>query len=95
MRDSDLLINQNIKSVRLLLDLLGHLVHIVPVGKVTLDPFDPVCLVVSKLLCIDFFGTVEHFFAWAEDEELGDVVFEEGVGAAETDAFTWISFATV
>jgi len=87
MRCSNLLVDQNIKSVRLLLDLLGHLVHFVPVRKVTLDPFDTVGFVVSKLLCIDFFGTVEDFFAWAEDEELGDVVLEEGIGAAEADAW--------
>ena len=89
---SDLLVDQNIKSVRLLLDLLGHLVHIVPVSKVTLDPFDPVCLVVSELLCIDLFGTVEYFFTRTEDEELGDVVLQEGVGATETDAWDCVSF---
>lgn len=80
------IVHQNIKTIRVVLDLLRYLLDALPVTHVALKPFRALGLVGTEVFRDGILGAVNNVLGDGEDVNLGDVVLEEGVRDAVADA---------
>ena len=81
------IIDQDIQPISRVLDLISCLLDFSKVTDIALDPFCAVSFLLTKLFGDGLLGAVNDLFGEGEDDELADVVGEEGVGYAITDSF--------
>lgn len=81
-------VDQDVKSVVLFLDLLGHVLGSRPVGYIALEPFRLIRGLLAQVLGDGFFGSVNSLLGYGQNVDLGNVVFQERVGAAVSNALT-------
>ena len=81
------IVNKDIQSVSRILDLISCLLDFSKVTDIALDPFCAVSFLLTKLFGDGLLGAVNDLFGEGEDDELADVVGEEGVGYTIADSF--------
>ena len=81
------IVNKDIQPISRILDLISCLLDFSKVADIALDPFRAVSLLLAKLFSNGLLGAVNDLFGEREDDELANVVGEQGVGYAITDSF--------
>ena len=81
------IIDEDIEAIRTITNLVGDFSRFLPVAQISLDPFEPLGLVLAQFLGDGFDGPVDHVFRDGDDEDFGDIVGQEGVYGAVADTF--------
>jgi hypothetical protein len=81
------IVNKNIKTISRVLDSIGSLLDFSPVTQIALDPFRAVSLLLSEFFSDGLLGALDDFLGQGKDEELADIVGEEGVSNAVANTF--------
>lgn len=81
-------VDQDIQAISRILDLLSHILHLLPIAQVTVQPLGLVSSSLTHFFGNRRLGAINHFFGGGQDEDVGDVVLQKGVGDAVADTLT-------